>query len=85
MGAESSILEDCQWEDGMTDGFWTLTHGKLSDDSEISQFSLKKQDKNLQDILRKYIKVGYNAMAVNSVSITKICFLINPFTVMISI
>ncbi|XP_060580541.1 protein-associating with the carboxyl-terminal domain of ezrin-like isoform X2 [Ruditapes philippinarum] len=56
MGAESSILEDCQWEDGTTDGVWTLTHGKLSDDSEISQFSLKKQDKNLQDILRKYIK-----------------------------
>ena len=59
MGAESSILEDCQWEDDTADGLWILTHGKLADDSEISRFSLTKQDKKHQGIIGNYIKVSF--------------------------
>ncbi|XP_045201253.2 protein-associating with the carboxyl-terminal domain of ezrin-like isoform X2 [Mercenaria mercenaria] len=56
MGAESSILEGCEWEETSTDGLWSLTHGHLADGTEISRFAVAKNDRNHQNILRNLIK-----------------------------
>lgn len=56
MGAENSVLEDCEWDGSTTDGLWSLRHGTLADSTEISCFTVAKKDRRHEELLRKLIK-----------------------------
>jgi hypothetical protein len=71
MGAESSVLEGCEWGDEVpSDALdWDLQHAITKDDRQVTVFQPKKDERKYKDMLQQlalvwavYIRFGVSVL-----------------------